>query len=82
MKPCLKVPGHVRERLEIATLTGEILHLYWSDEASDTAYFGLLRPLKVIDMTDSPGYLIAVDENGNEAHIRLDLIHNLPTPVK
>ncbi|AOV18118.1 hypothetical protein BJI67_14540 [Acidihalobacter aeolianus] len=82
MKPSQPVPGHVRERLEIAVLTGEILSLNWADEASDAAYLGRVRPLEVIADDDGPGYLRALDDSGVEVRIRLDLIRNLPTPVK
>lgn len=82
MKLPQPVPGHVRERLEIAVLTGETLNLHWADEASNAAYLGRIRPLEVINDPAGPGYLRACDEQGTEVRIRLDLIRNLPTPVK
>lgn len=82
MKPPQQVPRHIRERLEIAAFTNEVIQLYWTDETSDTAYFGLISPLGVTDVSDTPGYLVGLDEEGAEIHIRLDLICNLPTPIK
>ncbi|OBS08159.1 hypothetical protein [Acidihalobacter prosperus] len=83
MKPPQPVPGHVRERLEIAALTGEVLNLHWADESSDAAFLGRIRPLEVLpDDAGGPGYLRALDEQGETLRIRLDLIRNLPTPVK
>jgi hypothetical protein len=82
MKPYQQVAPHVRERLEIAVLTGERLSLQWADEDSDRAYMGRVQAREVIEEDDGRTYLDAVDDDGGPVHIRIDLIRNLPTPVK
>jgi hypothetical protein len=81
MKPYSDVPRHVTERLEIAILTGETLALNWADEHSDQAWMGRVTPLEVIEL-EGRRYLKANNEQGETVTIRLDLIRNLPTPVK
>ncbi|MEJ2633268.1 MAG: hypothetical protein P8011_13225 [Acidihalobacter sp.] len=82
MKPYQQVAPHVRERLEIAVLTGEHLSLQWADEDSDRAYMGRIQPREVVENGDGRTYLDAIDEDGAKIRIRVDLIRNLPTPVK
>ncbi|MEJ2654756.1 MAG: hypothetical protein P8Z69_05515 [Acidihalobacter sp.] len=82
MKPYQQVAPHVRERLEIAVLTGERLSLQWADEDSDRAYMGRIQPREVVENGDGRTYLDAIDEDGAKIRIRVDLIRNLPTPVK
>ena len=82
MKPYQQVAPHVRERLEIAVLTGERLSLQWADEDSDRAYMGRVQAREVVEEDDGRTYLDAVDDDGSQVHIRIDLIRNLPTPVK
>ena len=81
MKPYTPVPAHVEERLEIAIICGETFNLQWASEDSDQAFLGRLQPLEIVDREDRR-YLRARSEDGNELEIRLDLIRNLPTPVK
>lgn len=81
MKPYQPVPPHVHERLQIAILTGERLQLNWADEHSSRAYMGAVEPRDLVER-DGHDYLLAVDDNRSEVLIRLDLIRNLPTPVK
>ena len=81
MKTYEDIPRHVTERLEIAILTGETLALNWADEHSDHAWMGRVRPLEVIQR-DGRLYLEADNEQDERTSIRLDLIRNLPTPVK
>ncbi|MEJ2059426.1 MAG: hypothetical protein P8Y64_02910 [Gammaproteobacteria bacterium] len=81
MKPYTPVAPHVRERLEIAILTGELLDLHWVEEDSDHAWMARLRPTG-IDEKDGAQYLEALNDQGETQRIRLDLIRNLPTPVK
>jgi predicted DNA-binding transcriptional regulator YafY len=81
MKTYQDIPRHVTERLEIAILTGETLALNWADEDTDQAWMGRVRPLEVIQH-DGRLYLEADNEQGERIRIRLDLIRNLPTPVK
>ena len=81
MKPYTPVPDHVVERLEIAILCGEKMSLQWADEATDRAYLSKVEPKELLD-NEERAYLRAVTEEGEEVTIRLDLIRNLPTPVK
>jgi Rho-binding antiterminator len=81
MKPHQNVPGHVSERLEIAILTGGRLQLNWADESSDHAWFAHVLPRAVIER-DGRLYLEADGEHGEPLLMRLDLIRNLPKPVK
>lgn len=81
MKPYQHVAPHVRERLEIAVLTGERLALQWADEDSDRAYMGRIEPREVVE-EEERAYLLAINDEGDPVRIRLDLIRNLPTPVK
>ena len=82
MKPYQQVDPHVRERLEIAVLTGERLNLQWADEDSDRTYVGRVQAREVVEEDDGRTYLDATDDNGDAVRIRIDLIRNLPTPVK
>ncbi|WP_455386147.1 hypothetical protein [Acidihalobacter prosperus] len=82
MKPYQQVAPHVRERLEIAVLTGERLSLQWADEESDRAYMGRVQPREVVEQEDGRTYLDAIGEDGDPVRIRVDLIRNMPTPVK
>lgn len=82
MKPYQQVAPHLRERLEIAVLTGERLSLQWADEDSDRAYVGRVQAREVVEQDDGRTYLEAVDEHGGPVRIRVDLIRNMPTPVK
>ncbi|MGD8643206.1 MAG: hypothetical protein PVI15_02900 [Chromatiales bacterium] len=81
MKPYEPVPDHVRERMQIAILTGERLQLHWADEVSSRAYMANVEPLELMQR-DGRDYLKALSEDRSELLIRLDLIRNLPTPVK
>lgn len=81
MKPYTPVPSHVVERLEIAILTGERLDLHWADEHSQRAYASRILPQEVLDI-EGRQYLQAVNDEGQDVLLRLDLIRNLPTPVK
>jgi len=81
MKPYTPVPAHVEERLEIAIICGETFNLHWAEADSDRAFMGKVQPLEILDR-DGMRYLRARDEQAGEQLIRLDLIRNLPTPVK
>jgi hypothetical protein len=81
MKPYTPVPTHVEERLEIAIICGETFHLQWATEDSNQAFLGRIQPLEIIER-ERRRYLRARNDTGEELQIRLDLIRNLPTPVK
>ncbi|MEJ2480573.1 MAG: hypothetical protein P8Y78_10445 [Acidihalobacter sp.] len=82
MKPYRQLAPHVRERLEIAVLTGERLSLQWADEESDRAYMGRVQAREVVEEDNGCTYLDAIGEDGTPVRIRVDLIRNMPTPVK
>ncbi|WP_019623980.1 hypothetical protein [Thioalkalivibrio thiocyanoxidans] len=74
------LPKHVIERLEIAILTGETLQLNWAEPDSSQAWWGKVTPREV---READGYHWLDGEcEGRDVRIRLDLIRNLPTPVK
>jgi hypothetical protein len=81
MKPYQPVARHVEERLEIAILTGEVLNLHWAEEEGDAAFMAKVIPLEVHE-EEGKRWLRARADTGDEIEIRLDLIRNLPTPVK
>ncbi|HDP89026.1 MAG TPA: hypothetical protein ENN42_03590 [Thioalkalivibrio sp.] len=81
MKPYTPVPAHVEERLEIAIICGETFNLQWATEDSNQAFLGRIQPLEIIER-EQRRYLRARNDTGEELQIRLDLIRNLPTPVK
>lgn len=80
-QPYQPVPSHVRERLTIAALCGEQLDLYWQDEQSMDAFVGRVHADGVVE-EDGMEYLVGRNERGETVRIRLDLIRNMPTPVK
>lgn len=70
-----------RERLEIAVMTGERLHLQWSPGAGDVRGARLV-PLSVTRI-DGQWRLIARDiDDGTSLTIPLAQIRNLPSPDK
>ncbi|MEW6613225.1 MAG: hypothetical protein ACOY5C_07705 [Pseudomonadota bacterium] len=76
------VPGHVLERIQIAILCQEQMDLHWEDEATAMNY---LQRVQLLELTSSEAgeYLEArVLSTGEVLRIRLDLIKNLPMPVK
>jgi len=80
-KPYTPVPKHARERLEIAILCGEQMQLQWADEANSRAYLARVTPLGIEEQAEQ-SYLTAATDEGEQVRIRLDLIRNLPTPMK
>lgn len=80
-KPYRPVPSFVRERLTIAAMCGEQLTLHWRDEFEPVAHLARLHPREVLTR-DAMDYLVADTDQGQRVAIRLDLIENLPTPVK
>ncbi|MDD3760042.1 MAG: hypothetical protein PHO57_04310 [Acidithiobacillus sp.] len=75
-------PRQIAERLEIAILTSEQMRLHWVDEQDQTHYMTVVLPLAV-EAGESADYLrCRVLEDDTEIRVRVDLIQNLPTPVK
>ncbi len=75
------VPHFYLERITIAALCNETMNLHWQDEATDMHYITQLLPVDTVT-ENAAEYLIARNEQGETLKIRLDLIHNFPTPVK
>ncbi|MHB8248545.1 MAG: hypothetical protein ACYDCX_06605 [Acidithiobacillus sp.] len=85
MKPVVSpppTPPQVAERLEIAILTSEQMRLHWEEEGTATHYMELVLPLE-LESTPTGDYLhCRVLAEELEVRVRVDLIHNLPMPVK
>lgn len=81
MKPYQPVPAHVEERLQIAIICAEKFNLQWVNEDDDRAFLARVAPQEIIER-EGRRYLIALNEAGEPVEMRLDLIRNLPTPVK
>ncbi|QKT03403.1 hypothetical protein HUS23_06095 [Ectothiorhodospiraceae bacterium 2226] len=79
--PYRPVPNFVRERFTIAILCDERLQLHWRDEEGAMAHVAALHPRELVSR-DGMDYLAAETAEGECVEIRLDLIENLPTPVK
>ena len=74
-------PSFVFERMTIAILCGETMQLHWQDEKSELSFLEALQPRELRE-GDGADYLVAEDAQGNMHRIRMDLIRNLPRPVK
>lgn len=81
VSPYQPIPAFQRERLAIAIMCGETMKLHWCDEDSGMAYYGEVRLCELIER-DGRDYLVAETPDDEVVYIRLDLIRNLPTPVK
>lgn len=82
MEPYQAVPGHVKERLEIAILCREQMDLHWEDEASGMHHFQRIQPLELLRAPQGEYLEFLLLAEGEKVRARLDLIRNLPTPVK
>ena len=80
-KPYTPIAKHLLERLTISCFTGEPLPLYWANIDNDEAFNCKVKPIELIE-EDNMHYLLAETEEGTSVKIRVDLIRNLPTPVK
>lgn len=80
-KPYRPVPAFYHERFTIAILTGESMPLHWQDEVSDDAYVARIFPRELVE-EDGRDYLLGATDEGEPVRIRLDLIENMPAPVK
>ncbi|MEY2341247.1 hypothetical protein AB4090_03960 [Acidithiobacillus sp. IBUN Pt1247-S3] len=75
-------PRQIAERLEIAILTSEQMRLHWVDDKDQTHYMTVVLPL-ALEEGDAADYLhCRVLEDNLEIRVRVDLIQNLPAPVK
>lgn len=62
-------------------MCGETMQLHWQDAQSGLSFLEALRPHELRE-EDGADYLVAEDAQGNMHVIRMDLIRNLPRPVK
>lgn len=77
----MPVPGFYRERITIAILCGETMDLHWRDEHSDLSYMARVLPRELME-ENGMDYLLGENAEGEAVKIRLDLIRNMPRPVK
>ncbi|MCE5393765.1 MAG: hypothetical protein JJ693_04095 [Acidithiobacillus sp.] len=75
-------PPQIAERLEIAILTSEHMRLHWIDERDELHYFTEVIPLELAEGKDADYLLCRVVGEEQVISVRVDLIQNLPTPVK
>ena len=81
VKPYVPVPGFYRERFTIAIMCNESMNLHWQDEHTDMSYMGKLYPQALIE-ENGADYVIAINDRNEQVRIRLDLIRNMPSPMK
>lgn len=62
-------------------MCGETMKLHWLNETDGMAYYGEVRLCELIQ-EDGKDYLLAETPEDETVRIRLDLIRNLPLPVK
>jgi Rho-binding antiterminator len=79
--PYMPVPGFYRERFTIAIMCNEWMELHWRDESSGMSYLTKVCPLELFTENGMDYVRARTMENG-EVKIRLDLIQNMPRPVK
>ena len=80
-KPYSPVPGFYHERFTIAIMCNESMNLHWQDEYSDMAYMGQLYPQELLE-ENGADYVLARNDRNELIKIRLDLIRNMPSPMK
>lgn len=74
-------PSFIFERLTIAIMCGETMQLHWQDETSERSFLEAVKPRELRE-ADGADYLVVEDPQGQMHSIRIDLIRNLPRPVK
>lgn len=79
--PYQRPPNFVFERFTIAILCNESLQVHWQDEQSELSYLVRVFPREIM-AENGVDYLLAADEQGEVHKIRMDLIRNMPRPVK
>ncbi len=80
-KPYREVPRFYHERFTIAIMTGEAVPLHWQAEQGSQAFFAQVFPREILE-ENGMDYLLGVDGEGAPVKIRMDLIENMPAPVK
>lgn len=74
-------PSFIFERMNIAIMCGETMQLHWQDEKSQLSFLESVQPRELRE-ENGVDYLIVEGPQGHMHSIRLDLIQNLPRPVK
>ncbi|MBN2680039.1 hypothetical protein HHS34_003760 [Acidithiobacillus montserratensis] len=82
MTPIASTPRQIAERLQIAILTAEHMRLHWEDESTGTHYMEVVMPLEWQESPEGDYLLCKVLAENLEVRVRVDLVQNLPTPVK
>lgn len=67
--------------MTIAIMCGETMQLHWQDVKSELSFLEAVMPRELRE-DGGADYLVAEDAHGNMHVIRMDLIRNLPRPVK
>lgn len=80
-RPYTPVPSFYRERFTIAALCGERIALHWRDADGELCWFASVAPREVLE-EDGIEWLLAESDAGEMLRIRMDLIENMPRPVK
>ena len=81
VKSYTKVPGFYHERFTIAIMCNESMNLHWQDEHTDMSYMGQVYPQELIE-ENGADYVIVKNNQNELVRIRLDLICNMPSPMK
>lgn len=81
VKPYTPAPGFYHERFTIAIMCNESMNLHWQDEHTDMSYMGRLYPQELIE-ENGADYVVAKNDRNELVKIRLDLIRNMPSPMK
>ena len=80
-KPYAPVPSFYHERFTIAIMCNESLPLHWEDESNGMSYYTTVFAIELA-MDEGKDYLLARTAEGETARVRMDLIRNMPAPVK
>ncbi|TCV84683.1 hypothetical protein [Sulfurirhabdus autotrophica] len=80
-QPYIPVPHFIHERFTIAIMCNESMNLHWQDEQSGMSYMGNVFPQDLLEEKGAD-YVLVKNQDGKMVKIRLDLIRNMPTPVK
>jgi hypothetical protein len=75
-------PSYVLERLQIAILCQEHLDLQWNDDTEPGRVWADRVWSSAIESRAGMAYLLGKTGTGEAVSIRIDLIRNLPRPMK
>ncbi|WP_215858873.1 hypothetical protein [Acidithiobacillus thiooxidans] len=82
MTQIASTPRQIAERLQIAILTSEQMRLHWADESTGIHYMEVVMPLEWQESPEGDYLLCKVLSENLEVRVRVELIQNLPAPVK